>query len=321
MSEFRYNLTITGNEFSDISKAVELLEEKKIIPYIVDIDYINNKPINGLMFAEFNTEKFMPYGTVSCWDPAEHEKLLHEVSLKYPGLMIELSGENIDDPNNGVFKKAFQNGLFKEAYQEKQDIDALLESASWHRYGEPEKAGQEADIYMLFESISAQRHNPLYHIASDMAYMEEYIELDDPLSPEELYTLASKLHEAGGSWFGEPLLHEEHLDAIRYMLEYGLNEDHSPEFPALNADDTRKLLLSADNQVFGTLVENVAMDNQVSYSSERNYEEDIEAVIPFIEAAKTSKPSLNEKIAAAEEKASSARQEGGKAPLPAVPEI
>ena len=299
MSAYHYNLTIYGNEYSHIMKAISELKEREIIPNIIDVDYVNKDPKNGPLFVNFSTENV----SQSHWDSADHEKLLHELSCDNPGLVFELFGEDYTDPNNGVFKKAFQNGLYKEVFQEKQDIDTLLNDVPWRQYGAAERGGQEVEVFNLFGKLSTQRQNPLFQMAYDMAYMEENIELEEPLTTDELYTLACKLEEARGSWFGEPLLHEEHLDAIRYLLEYGLNQNHSPEFPELSAADTRKLLLSANNDVFGTLVEVAAINNQRSNYCVSYNKEDIEAIIPSIEAAKDIKPSLSDKIADAQSKA------------------
>lgn len=392
MSEFFYSLTIDGSSLNDIEKTVCDLEESGIIPHILMADTSVYKTGNGYSI-DLSTDGVCPSGTIGCWPAKEHEKVFYDLSKQNPSVVFTLSGDDLDDPNNRVFKKAFQNGFFKEAYQEKQDISALLEQASWRRYGspaseldpdvelnsteldsqgnavqetlftvksswlqnyfgvdnhtqlealltnsedwdpteilnvarnEPEVSGlsigavtdlspegKKAEIFALFESISASRSKDYFQIAADMAYLQEYIALDNPLSDDELYTLASKLSEASGTVFGEPLLHEEYLDSIRYLLEHGINDNHSPEFPELNPDDTRKLLLTADNQTFGTLVEVVAIDNQEVYNvlQNTNYQKDIESIFPAILAAKSGKPSLSEKIAAAEEKASHSSSE------------
>ena len=143
---------------------------------------------------------------------------------------------------------------------------------------------KQKDAYKLCDQLQDLKENPLYWIAFDMAYLTENCLLDNPLSREEIYTLAAKLEEASGT-LTAGLLHEEHLDAICYMMERGLHEDHSPEFPAISAEDARKLLLSADSQVFGALVETVALNNEahdvaMEFSID---EEDLAAVLNAIE--------------------------------------
>lgn len=306
MSDFKYELTITGTSAEEVNSVIRDLEDKGIIPNYLQVEFFPDRNLStNLYMASLGTENFPPYGTISCWPAEEHGMLLHELSQKNPDMMFELSGENIDDPNNGIFKKAFQNGLYKEAYQEKQDIDFLLESASWRNYGTPEREGNEAEVYLLYETICSQRQNPLYSIASDMAWMEKYVEPEEPLTTGELYTLASKLNKAWGEWFTAGLLHEEHLDAIKFLLEQGLREDYCPDFPIASPEETRKLLLTADNQVFGTLVETAAIYNQIHFH-QWDYEqdhEDILAVNKAIEKIQNRKTPLNEKIASAHEKA------------------
>lgn len=123
---------------------------------------------------------------------------------------------------------------------------------------------KQIDAYKLCDQIQDLQNNPLFWVAHDMAWLSKNCELDEPLSKEEIYTLATKLEEAY-STFTAGLLHEEHLDAIRYMLEYGICEDHTSEFSEVSADDARKLLLSANDQVFATIVETVAINNEIHY--------------------------------------------------------
>lgn len=122
----------------------------------------------------------------------------------------------------------------------------------------------QKDVYKLFEQLFDMQQNPNYRIAADMTYINNNIELENPLTYEESYSLAKKLSEASAS-FTTGMLHEEHLDAIRYMLEYGIREDHTSEFSEVSAADARKLLLSADDQVFCTIVETVAINNEIHY--------------------------------------------------------
>lgn len=121
-------------------------------------------------------------------------------------------------------------------------------------------------VLKLYEQVSDLRGKPYYRIAADMAYLESHIELEEPMYDLELYNLASKLDEAAGSWFSAGLIHEEYLDAIRYALEYGITENHSPDLTPMSPEDTRIFLMNADNAAFGSLVEKLALDNQEFYS-------------------------------------------------------
>lgn len=141
------------------------------------------------------------------------------------------------------------------------------------------------DVHKLTEGLMQIQQNPLYWVAFNMAYISEHCQLNNPLSQEEIYTLAMKLEESY-STLTAGLLHEEHLDAIRFMLEHGLHEDHSPEFSEINADDARVLLMTVDAQVFGTLVETVAINNEVHdvAMNQSIDEEDLATVVQAIEA-------------------------------------
>lgn len=274
MSQYRYNMTLTGNVPEEISAVIAQLEANEVIPYILKVDMTEKDRDGKICTVYLSTEMVTAAGTSSCWPKDEHEKLLHELSVSCPSVTLELTGENLDDPNNGIFQKAFNNGLYKEAYQEKQDVSALLGQATWRPFNATEQDLQKAEVFSIYNTLAGMTSNENYYIASDMAYLEQYVELDDPLTDEELFILASKIREASSSWFGQPLLHEEHLDAVRYLLEYGINKNHSSEFPLLNAEQTRKMLLSADNEVFGTLVEVAAINNREHYYSVSQYKEE-----------------------------------------------
>ena len=303
MDEFHYDLLITGSTLEEVAAASHALEAQGIIPNILKKD-TSLEHVGNSFYLSLSTDYVSADGTVPCWSNEEHEKLLNEVSLKIPGVTLKLTGENLDDPNNSLFVKAFQNGLYKEVYQEKQDIEAVLENTPWELYGAPAREGQEAAIFSLYGRISLMRNNEHFQIASDMAYMDHNIELDNPLSGDELYVLATKLADANGI-IDVPVLHEELLDSIRYMLQNGLTDYHSPYLPELSVDATRKLLLSADVDTFAQLVVIGAIDNQRLYNEmdDQLAHSDLSHVEEAIESIKGIKPSLSEKIAAAKKTA------------------
>ncbi len=307
MSEYRYNLKISGTDAAEINNALQVMQSTEVIPYSLKVDTRDLDPRTNLTTVYLSTEDIPPYGTAPCWDKEAHERFFHELSLKSPGLMFEFTGENIDDPNNCIFMKAFHNGLYKDAVQEKQDVSSLLRKSEWRVYGEPERDTAEAEIFAMYENLSAMRAQPNFQIAYDMAYIESMIQLDTPLTDKQIYTLASSLDRACGSWMTAAVLHEETLDALRVLLEEGIEENHNPDFEELSPPDTLKLLLSADNQVFGTLVEATAVNNQIHYN-EWEYQqepEDLLAVNNAIRNIQKVKQPLNERIAAAQEKSSS----------------
>lgn len=303
-NEYKYSLCITGESADHVSKAIQALEAENIVPDMLHVDM----PAYGQpAVAYLSTENQRPYGTISCWPAAEHEAYFHSLSLNNPGVLFELTGENIDDPNNGVFKKAFQDGRFREAYIEKQDIDSVLEETPWRMYGEPEKEGKEAEVLAMFNKMDAMQKSSYFQIASDMFFIRNVIEPNEPLSNEKAYQLACKLDEACGGFITIPALHEEFLDALRYLLENGIREGSYQEYPkrspAVSPENTLRLLLKADLQVFGTLIETKTVDNQrrindpdISFDKE-----DIHAVQKAVEQFAGPKVSLAKKIAQAEQ--------------------
>ena len=123
-----------------------------------------------------------------------------------------------------------------------------------------------------------------------MRYFQRNVDLETPLSEAELYILACKAHNASFH-SNNALLVEERLDAVRIMLEHGLDHDiRNPDFPALSAADCRKLLLSLDDDKFAALVDTVAGDNRVYYSEDYaatiHDEEELAAVCEAILALK-----------------------------------
>ena len=150
-------------------------------------------------------------------------------------------------------------------------------------------------VFELFEEIVSLTEHPHYQIAADMAYLKSHIDLEKPLSSDVLYALASKLVEASSSHLNEPLLHEEYLDAIRYLVEYGISENQSPDLPNLAPADTLQLLLTADDLVFATLVETVAINSREFYSTSI-LQDDIDIVSPVIEDMREKKYSSDMSI-------------------------
>lgn len=141
---------------------------------------------------------------------------------------------------------------------------------------------REEKILSMFEEILKAQQDPSgnYAIASDMAYLYNNTYIEEPMT---CLTLASKVWEAHGGWFTLPLLHEEHLDAIRYLVEYGINDNHSPQFPPLSPEDTLTFLLRADVRTFGALVEIAAANNQDHYEIDSpNFGTDIDGVTKAI---------------------------------------
>ena len=118
-----------------------------------------------------------------------------------------------------------------------------------------------------FKILSFFRQDPNYYIAENMEYLARE---GCDLSERDLFTLAVKVQEAAYT-STEPLLHHERLDAVRYLLEYGIREDRFDFLPTLTAEQAKAFLLSADEYDVCTLVDMVASDNRDHYASDNAY--------------------------------------------------
>ena len=119
--------------------------------------------------------------------------------------------------------------------------------------------------YDLVNEVVSQPNGEDVLYAATILHSLRRCEADIPLSREEMLTLADRLVNAAGM-STIPLLTAERADAVRYLLEYGITENMSPEFTALPAQETRTFLLSCDMEIFINLVDAVAVDSQAYYA-------------------------------------------------------
>lgn len=191
-----------------------------------------------------------------------------------------------------------EESLLNEAGMERLD-DAISQELGWLHdsgmfvegwsYVEPEMEkgdvrAQVMSLYQKFSDLKKHSESGCYAIASDMASLER--RLEGLVSDEELFVLASKLDDAHGGCFLMELLHDEYVEALADVIENGLYINNNSDFPELSAEDALELLLNADNQVFGTLIEAVAVHNYYRYSpyDYRADKENLGAVFKAIES-------------------------------------
>lgn len=116
-----------------------------------------------------------------------------------------------------------------------------------------------------YANIIKLQEDQNYLVAEDMARLDE-IELEG----KDLYRICCKLRKAA-YLSTEPFLHQERLDAVRYLLEYGLNTGMSNRFsylPKLTHAQAKDFLLSASQTEVCLLVDIVASENRDYYSVE-----------------------------------------------------
>ena len=141
--------------------------------------------------------------------------------------------------------------------------------------------------FEIFEELVKLQGTDEYQVAAVMAYLNDHCEPEVPLTDDELYVLAGKYVEASGSWFGTTAAQQEYLLALGDLLENGITTHNNPEFSELGALETKKLLLEANERVFGTLVETAAVQNCYRYLPDdyRLEYEELEIVEAAIERA------------------------------------
>lgn len=146
MSDYRYSLEVYAGDLSSLDVIKTALEKEGITPYIMKVDFENRRTPDGESYVFLSTDSLMPYGSVKCWSDQKHELFFHTLSKQVPNAKLVFSGENLDDPNDSRFKKAFQNGQFKDAYQDAFDLEAVLEETPWREYGTPAKEATHPQV-------------------------------------------------------------------------------------------------------------------------------------------------------------------------------
>lgn len=111
------------------------------------------------------------------------------------------------------------------------------------------------------------RQDQNYLLADDMVHLSE-----TDLSPKELYHICCKVQNAA-YLSTEPFLHQERVDATRYLLEYGIGNSRIGNrfsyLPKLTREQAKDFLLSASLTEVCTLIDIVASENREFYSVER----------------------------------------------------
>lgn len=215
----------------------------------------------------------------------------------FPGSALHL-GDSHEDPRTHIQWLKAGNCLIADRN--------LLKNISWEDldkfglvYGNQKQRDIEniQDAYMVI----SQMDPTVYDIARNMRYIETYMGKGQ-LPEEELIVLAEKLHDLG-SYSDAGFLNEEYLDAACYLLSYGVEKNHCPDFPEVDASATKGYLLSADMDVFSTLIETIALNNQKYYAPDNRYSlahehqlQKISSDLQCVADTKTNTASLTEKI-------------------------
>ena len=182
---------------------------------------------------------------------------------------------------------------------------------------EQEKATASLDVddslskaaELVDEMLSQEGGSTLLHLANIYHMLAEC-----DLEREERLQLTKRIHEIPGmSDF--PVLPADRADAVRFMLEYGISPNMSPEFTSITPEQAKELLLSCDIKIFADLVDTVAVDSQEYYGQEHGFlcDEMIQRVNEAIEGIQEGgiekAETLDEKVNAAK---SEQKKESGK---------
>lgn len=169
-----------------------------------------------------------------------------------------------------------------------------------------DRAKFKAVVSRMEELESMQKTSPGdFRLAYDMLYLKGELDLEPPLTAGELYTLASRTHEA--SQRSESCyLHSERVEAVRVLLEFGTAAPRAIEgVPAMDADKMRSFLQTCDMDVFTTLVDGVSEENERFYGTDNidlqspYYAADLSALKTALTSALEHKPPLSAQISRA----------------------
>lgn len=308
MSAYEYDLTITDESEESLTFAIGYLTTHGVIPDKLDIR-TPPYPCQYGWFLELSTGED-PWSVTSPRDSIE--RILYDLSVLMPNATLTLQGEEMNKPSSR-FVKEYQNGNFRLCPQKEQGPEKPVKTLPLEPCGDPAPHDSKGKAMELFSQITAMRDDPAYGIASTMAYLDEYVDLDEPLTKDQLYQVSSKLQDSM-TFFAYPLLQEELLDGLRFLLENGIRENNSYDFPPLSPKDTFSLLLSVDDTDFAGIVEwsaiqiNEDIYESLPHSSDYLRMEDNIAVKDAISNATRPKPALEERISAAQTKAAAQPQ-------------
>lgn len=304
MSAYQYDLTITDESEESLSFAIGYLTTHGVIPDKLDMR-IPPYPCQYGWVLELSTGD-LPWDVTSPWESAE--SILYDLSVAMPHATMSLQGQEMNKPSTR-FVKEFQNGKFRQSIPKEQDPEKQVQALPFEPYGAPAPEESKSKVMELFAQIVTRKDDLAYEVAATMAYLDVHLDVDESLTEEQLYMLSSKLKDSM-TFFAYPLLQEELLDGLRYLLEKGIPEDNSYDFPPLSPANTLSFLLSADETVFSGIVEWSALQvnediyETLPHSSDYLNMEDNIAVKNAISDATRSKPALTERISAAQSKAS-----------------
>lgn len=123
---------------------------------------------------------------------------------------------------------------------------------------------------LLNEVMGRPNGSELFHTANIMYMLQED---ETSLNHNELLAMTQRILDASMS-SAAPLLTAERVDAVRTLLENGINPSRFSEFPEATPEQMKDILLNCDIDIFTEIIETVAVDNQEFYAPDNQYSQD-----------------------------------------------
>ncbi len=152
----------------------------------------------------------------------------------------------------------------KNSYEEKEDFDFLLEEAT----------------QFVKNTLQTEIGDSLLYLGNIYYNLMDY-----NLSESEQKLLTKKIYLIN-NYSSIPLLTSERIDAIRFMLEFGISEEMVSDVINLSKEFAKEFLLTCDMNTFTKLVDHVAVASREYYAPENGDDDsdDIESINNAIKA-------------------------------------
>lgn len=296
--DYAYWLTVNGTP-EEQKTVFDLLGEKDVIGEFLEPDGPEDAPYSHYCYPQ-------DQGCGPEWYRDDMDNTLHEIALQVPNATLELEAENIDH-DSIAFIKRFHGDLYQEVNQVTM-MPPLVDGADIPFDARNDRAAnlpstQKKKVMTLYGQMQETLNSSTeaYYVAKNLAYLAQNTENEIPL--DTLYQLAKRVYDLNTT-FVHPFLGEERLDAIRALLEHGMEPVDNLGY--LNPEETLNFLLSCSDHAFTYAIEETAAHNQILYApefedtiGEAEFEKELEQF-----EAKAAKPTLDSIISSAEDRKS-----------------
>lgn len=304
--DYAYWLTVNGTP-EEQKTVFDFLNEKAVIGEFLEPDGPEESPYSHYCYPQ-------DQGSGPEWYEDDMDNTLHEIAMRVPNAILELEAENVDHDSISFIKR-FHADLYQEVNQvtmmppfvdgadipfdKRKNVEAILPHV---------QKKQTMTLYHEMRKIF-NLSNAAFYVAQNLSYLARCVNTDKEIPLDTLYQLAQRLNSADAS-FCQPFLNEERLDAVRALLESGMNHFGLGK---LTPEETLSFLLSCSDDAFCYTVEEMAAYNQERYAP--NVPDEIGAAalqddLDKFQQAQT-KPTLDSIISSAEDRKGREGEEGG----------